>query len=185
MDKQQIRKQILRKLKGQSRQQRIEKSLQIKKQLFSAPEFLYAHTVMCYISTAGEVETMGIIDDMLQIGKRVVAPMVLVESKNIKLLELKEDYKNELVKGAYGIFQPKEDFTREVSAQDIDLAVVPGVAFDSSGNRLGRGGGYFDRFLLSLKKRTIPILGLLFDFQLINHVPVLSHDIAVNKLISA
>ena len=74
---------------------------------------------------------------------------------------------------------------RKELLKNIDLVVVPGIAFDRLGNRLGRGGGYFDRFLAKLKKRNIPMFGLAFKFQVLKQLPVLSHDIPVTKLIFA
>jgi 5-formyltetrahydrofolate cyclo-ligase len=184
MSKEAIRKQVLQKLRKQKEEQRLKKSLKIKKILLSQPQFLQADTVMFYISKDGEVDTTGMIEDALRMGKRVVVPMTLVKEKKIIPSELK-DYKKELGKGPYGIYQPKKSFLRKVSLKDIDLIIVPGVAFDRQGNRLGRGGGYFDRFLAKLKKRNIPMFGLAFKFQILKQLPVLSHDIPVTKLIFA
>ena len=139
---------------------------------------------MFYISKDGEVDTIQMIKDDLRMGKKVVVPMTLVKEKKIIPSELK-DYKKELSKGPYGIYQPKKPFMRKVLLKDIDLVVVPGLAFDHSGNRLGRGGGYFDRFLTKLKKRNIPMFGLAFKFQILKRLPVLPHDIPVTKLIFA
>lgn len=184
MTKQEIREKILKKLKKQRKEQRKEKSLKIKKVLFSQPQFLEADTVMFYISKDGEVETQDMIIDALKMGKKVVVPVTLVKEKKIIPSQLK-DFKKELGKGPYGIYQPKKEYIRKILPEDIDLAVVPGVAFDRSGNRLGRGGGYFDRFLVQFKRRKIPMFGLAFKFQLLKKLPVLPHDIPITKLIFA
>jgi len=185
MTKRQIREKILKKLKEQREELRKKKSLKIKRQLFSQPQFSQADTVMFYIAKREEVDTTGMIIDALKKGKKVVVPMTLVKHKKITPLQLKNPEK-ELEKGPYGIYQPKKQFMkRKVLLKSIDLAIVPGVAFDRFGNRLGRGGGYFDRFLSKLQKYNIPIFGLAFKFQIVKQLPTLSHDIPVTKLIFA
>ncbi|GAG04630.1 unnamed protein product, partial [marine sediment metagenome] len=100
------------------------------------------------------------------------------------IASLLEDSEKELESGPYGILQPQSRYIREMPAEKIDLAVVPGLAFDKSGRRLGRGGGYYDKFLASLPLAT-PRIGLAFDFQLVKDIPVLSHDVCVTRVISA
>ncbi|MFH2145051.1 MAG: 5-formyltetrahydrofolate cyclo-ligase [Candidatus Omnitrophota bacterium] len=184
MCKSDIRKRILKKLKEQKEEVRQEKSRKIKKQLFLQPQFLQSDTVMFYISKDDEVDTAAMIRDALKMGKKVVVPVTMVKRKRIIPSQLKGD-KTELGKGPYGIYQPKRPFIRKVLLQDIDLAVIPGVAFDKKGNRLGRGGGYFDRFLTKLKKKKIPVFGLAFKFQILKKLPVLPHDIPVTHLFAA
>ena len=184
MKKEIIREKILKKLREQREELRQKKSLRIKRQLFLQPQFLEAHTVMFYISKDGEVDTENMIKDALKMGKKVVVPITLVKEKKIIPSELR-DYDKELEKGPFGIYQPKPKFMRKKPLKDIDLVIVPGVAFDRSGNRLGRGGGYFDRFLAKLKKKHVPMLGLAFKFQILNKIEVLAHDIPVTQLIFA
>lgn len=184
MNKGQIREEILDLLKKQGEESRQKKSFQIKEKLFSQTLFLQANTVMFYIAKREEVDTSAMIEDALKLGKKVVVPMILVKEKKIIPSQLINP-KKELEKGPYGIYQPKNQFMRKVLLKTIDLVVVPGVAFDRKGNRLGRGGGYFDRFLSKFKKCDVPVFGLAFKFQILNKLPVLSHDIPVNKLICA
>lgn len=184
MDKKVIRELVLRKLKGQREELKHKKSLAIKKKLFSQRLFLQADTIMFYIAKDEEVDTKDMIKDVLKMGKKVVVPVTLVKEKKIIPSRL-EDFDKELSKGPYGIYQPKKQFIRKVLLKTIDLIIVPGVAFDNSGNRLGRGGGYFDRFLGKLKKYDIPMIGLAFKCQILKKLPVLSHDIPMSKLIFA
>ncbi|MCG2713085.1 MAG: 5-formyltetrahydrofolate cyclo-ligase [Candidatus Omnitrophica bacterium] len=184
MNKGKIREEMLKLLKEQGEELRQRKSFQIKKKLFSQRLFLQSDTVMFYIAKREEVDTAGMIEDALKIGKKVVVPMILVNEKKIIPSQLLNP-KKELEKGPYGIYQPKKQFMRKVLPETIDLVVIPGVAFDRSGNRLGRGGGYFDRFLSKFIKRNVPVFGLAFKFQILDKLPVLKHDIPVNKLIFA
>ncbi len=184
MKKEVLREKILKKLREQREESRQKKSLEIKRQLFLERQFLQADTVMFYISKDGEVDTEQMIRDALKMGKKVVVPLTLVKEKKIIPSELK-DYDKELEKGPFGIYQPGLKFIRKKTLKDIDLVIVPGVAFDRSGNRLGRGGGYFDRFLAKLKKKNVPMFGLAFDFQIQKKIEVFSHDIPVTQLISA
>ncbi len=184
MDKKVIRELTLRKIREQREELKHKKSLEIKNKLFSQRLFLQADTVMFYIAKDDEVDTKDMIKDVLKMGKKVVVPVTLVNEKKIIPSRL-ENFDKELRKGPYGIYQPKKQFIRKVLLKTIDLIIVPGVAFDRQGNRLGRGGGYFDRFLSKLKKYDIPMFGLAFKCQVLNKLPVLSHDIPVTKLIFA
>jgi 5-formyltetrahydrofolate cyclo-ligase len=184
MDKTVIRERILKKIKKQREELKLKKSLRIKQKLFSQDLFLQADTIMFYIAKDDEVDTKEMIKDALKMGKKVVVPVTLVKEKKIIPSQLK-DFDKELSKGPYGIYQPKKQFIRRVVLKTIDLIIVPGVAFDRLGNRLGRGGGYFDRFLARLQKYDIPMLGLAFKCQILNKLPVLSHDIPVTKFIFA
>ena len=184
MDKQYIRNEILLKLEQQKKEQRLKKSLAIKKQLFLKPQFLQADTIMFYIAKDGEVETSQMIKETLKMGKKVVVPVTRVKEKKI-IPSCIEDFDKELEKGPYGIYQPKREFMRKVMLKSIDLAVIPGLAFDTEGNRLGRGVGYFDRFLAKLSKHNIPVFGVAFKFQMIKKLPMFSHDIPVSEVLCA
>jgi 5-formyltetrahydrofolate cyclo-ligase len=97
---------------------------------------------------------------------------------------LAKDFPKNLTIGPYDIRQPKEEFSHPISLADIDLVIVPGVAFDSKCNRLGRGKGYYDRFLKTLPKDT-PSIGLAFDFQIVENLPHSSLDLPVKKIITS
>lgn len=89
----------------------------------------------------------------------------------------------ELIPGAYGIMEPPDVPEREVSAEDVDVALVPGVAFDRCGYRLGYGGGYFDRFFAGPGKGMVT-LGVAFAFQVVTTVYPQAHDIPLNGVIT-
>lgn len=184
MLKSSIRREIREKLGKQSSTQRLHKSRLIKKELFNLAEFKKAKYVMFYIAKKEEVETDFMITAAQKTGKKIVVPAVLGRERRM-VASLTEDFeKKELTLGPYGILQPQDRDIDEVPAEKIDLVVVPALAFDKQGNRLGRGGGYYDKFLAGLPT-AIPRIGLAFDFQVLKNLPVLSHDISVTKVISA
>ncbi len=183
MLKAEIRKEIKEKLNKQNNTQRLRKSRLIKKKLFDLAEFKRAEYVMFYIAKDKEVETRFMITGARKIGKKIVVPAILRGEKRI-IASLIEDFEKELTLGPYGILQPQSKYIREISSEKIDLVLVPGLAFDERGNRLGRGAGYYDKFLASLPAGTARI-GLAFDFQVLKDLPVLSHDVSVTRVISA
>ena len=89
-----------------------------------------------------------------------------------------------LKKGPYGILEPDKQPSKALDVGAIDMVVVPGIAFDVKNHRLGRGSGYYDRFLFSLNERTVTV-GLAFDFQVIDCLPVEQHDVALHCVLSA
>lgn len=97
-------------------------------------------------------------------------------------MELRE-YRGEesMHRGAFGIMEPMGK--RFTALSEISLAVIPGVAFDAKGNRLGRGRGYYDRLLPALKKSGVTTSGICFDFQILSSLPCEDHDIPVDFLI--
>lgn len=155
----------------------------IKEELFSLEEFKRAKVVMFYVSTDTEVETASMIDETLKMGKKVVVPLILMKEKKL-VASLILDRTKELRPGPYGILQPIASSLRPISVKDINLVVVPGIAFDKKSNRLGRGEGYYDKFLSEVP-RGIPLIGLAFNFQLVDRLPRLAHDLPVDKIITA
>lgn len=180
--KQTVRKEILDKLREQSPKDRRIKSSSIEKKLFALPEFRNARTIMFFVSCDFEVDTHRMIEHALAEGKRVAVPVTLSRERRL-IASLIKSLK-ELQKGCLGILEPKEDSLCPVDARDIDLVITPGVAFDKKGNRLGRGRGYYDRFLSRIPKTT-PSIGLAYDFQVLPKLPILSHDAPVTHVIYA
>ena len=177
-----IRKEILDKLRKQSASEKSRKDRIIEKRLFSCVEFKKSHAVMFYVSKEEEVNTHRMIKEALATGKRVAVPYSVSETRQIIASELK-DPKKDLEIGPYGINQPRKDTLREMPLEDIDLVVVPGVAFDEKNNRLGRGKGYYDKFLKELSPGTLTI-GLCFDFQIVKDLPKEAHDFPVLKVVT-
>jgi len=181
--KHKIRSHIKEKIKSYSALEKSEKSAIIKGRLFKEKEFIKAKLVMFYVSLKDEVNTLSMIDEAVMMGKRVCVPVVLKGEKRLIAGEIM-DREKDLERQHFGIYQPIVGRVREVPLENIDLVVVPGVAFDKNNVRLGRGHGYYDRFLGSLPEKTKTI-GLAFDFQVVKDLPKDPHDIPVWKTITA
>ena len=177
-----IRSQLLKKLKKQKEVERLERSFKIHQKLFSLPEFIKAKIVFFYLSFDGEVETFRMIEKAISVGKKVAVPVIKRRTRKL-LPSLIDNCDCGLEVGSYGIYQPKASRIRNIPLRTIDLIIVPAVAFDSKGNRIGRGLGYYDRFLRSLPHR-IPSIGLAFDFQVLDKIPSIEpHDFAVDRVL--
>lgn len=179
MTKQQIRSKILLKLKTQKEESRERKSRIIKNKLFRSAVFRRAKRVMFYISFGGEVNTAEMIKCARKLGKLVVVPLA---KKGGSLRPVIFEPGAKLVRGPYGVKEPV--VRTPVKTGDIDLVIVPGLAFDKKGNRLGRGKGCYDRFLKGSPSTTVSV-GLAFDFQILPFIPTAKHDMRVDRLIYA
>ncbi|MFA5144882.1 MAG: 5-formyltetrahydrofolate cyclo-ligase [Candidatus Omnitrophota bacterium] len=180
LTKQQIRSKIILKLKTQKEDVRDRKSRVIEGELLKQKGFIKAKIVMFYIAFGGEVDTKNMIKEARKLGKIVTVPVCKGNRVTIRPCIL--DDAARLGKGPYGVCEPSTK--RFVRLKDLDLVVVPGVAFDRKGNRLGRGKGCYDRFLERLPK-DIPSIGLAFDFQILPNIPAKAHDISVNRVVFA
>lgn len=137
--------------------------------------FRQASCIAFYHAIAGEVQTDGLIEKWYR-DKTILLP--LVEGDDLRLLRY--EGKDSLKSGAFGILEPAEG-CRPVAESDIDLIVVPGVAFDRSHNRLGRGKGFYDRLL---SKLNVPKIGICFDFQLKDQIPAEPFDRKMDLIIT-
>ncbi|HLF18920.1 MAG TPA: 5-formyltetrahydrofolate cyclo-ligase [Candidatus Omnitrophota bacterium] len=180
--KQDLRERILTLLRNQKEEERIKKSLSIKDKLFKTKLIQEAKTILFYASFDGEVDTFEMIRQASQLGKRIGLP--IIQSKQKQIIPALWDVHESLVEGPYGIRQPQNHPTKRFSMEELDAVIVPGVAFDRNNHRLGRGGGYYDRFLAVLPKE-IPTIGLAFDFQCIDSIPGLGdHDVRLSRVVT-
>ena len=178
MTKTLIRSKILLRLKTQKEEDRNRKSKLLKDKLLRNKVFKKAKIVMFYIAFGGEVNTEEMIREAKKIGKLICVPVCRKDRETMQPAILEDQAK--LIKGPYGVLEPA---TRvHLKPKDLDLVIVPGLAFDKKGNRLGRGKGCYDRFLCSLSEKTSSI-GLAFDFQILPLVPTTCHDVSVKQVI--
>jgi 5-formyltetrahydrofolate cyclo-ligase len=154
-----------------------KKSKIIIESLFSLDEFKSAHTIMFYVDTKKEVMTRQAITGALNMDKRVVVPKVVDHG----MIAVEIDSLIRLKPGRLGIYEPIEN--NEMPVEQIDLVVVPGVVFDKRGFRIGYGGGYYDRFLPSLRPDARKV-AIAYDIQLIDKLSTEDHDIRVDIIIT-
>ncbi len=181
LTKKQIRSKILLKLKTQKEEDRDRKSKIIKNKLFRASVFKKAKMVMFYMSFDGEVNTQDMIREAHRLGKIVAVPVCKGNRVTLRPCILRD--KGKLKEGPYyGICEPA--VKEYIKLERLDLVIVPGVAFDKKGNRLGRGRGCYDYFLKRLRPDTASI-GLAFDFQILPSLPTTTTDVSVDSVIFA
>ncbi|NYT00395.1 MAG: 5-formyltetrahydrofolate cyclo-ligase [Methanocellales archaeon] len=174
-----IKNKILLIRDAQSNEERISKSLRIEKNLLGLEEFDKAKTVMFYISKGSEVHTKMMIKETIRREKKVVVPVTKLDQRELVVSELLD--LDELKLGAFDVPEPKNP--KPFPVDKIDLIVVPGIAFDKRGNRLGYGLGFYDRFLCSLKEGAT-ILALAYDFQVLEEIPNDHHDVPADIIIT-
>lgn len=136
-----------------------------------------AGTLLLYYPLADEVDVRPLIKDAYENGKKVLLPVVKGDELELRLYQGEAS----LAQGAYGIMEPTGPLFAPESYDEIQLAVIPGMAFDRAGHRLGRGKGYYDRLLPKLTEARL--LGVCFPFQLLDDVPAEPHDIAVAAVV--
>lgn len=176
-----LRQHFLELLKEQASPERLKKSQKIAARLFDLPAFQKAKTVLFYASLPGEVETFAMINQAMQLHKNVALP--ILERNQRKMIPTLTNSLDELCPGPYGTREPHSDPSKAVDIKDLDAVIVPGLAFDKANNRLGRGAGYYDRFLSSLPETTTTV-GLAFDFQIVDCLPVEGHDVPLGLIIA-
>ena len=177
-----LRERIVTLLRNQTEKERFAKSLSIKDKLFRLKIIQRATTILFYASFDGEVDTTEMIKQALQLGKRIALPQII--PKNRTIIPTLWEPPATLVDGPYGIKQPQDIVNNRLDPRQLDAVIVPALAYDKNNHRLGRGGGYYDRFLTLLPK-DVPSVGLAFDFQRIDNIPErLEHDIAVTHVVT-
>lgn len=141
------------------------------------PRLVNADTLLLYSALPDEVPTQSLIDELVAQGKTVLLPRVVNDTE----MELRQyTGMQDLQAGAFGILEPTGKLFTDY--EKIDVVVVPGMAFDKEGHRLGRGKGYYDRFLAKI--RNTYKIGLCFPWQLVDNVPTDEHDILMDEIMT-
>jgi 5-formyltetrahydrofolate cyclo-ligase len=158
----------------------IEKSSLIKENLFSSNEFNKAKKILFFMSLEKEVQTWDMICQSFQIGKKIHLPITVKNSPDLKIARIR-DTNIDFVSGAYGIKEPGNGSYDFVDSHEIDLIVVPGLAFDDQGGRLGFGKGYYDRLFANGNPKTLRF-GVALDFQMVASLPQSKNDRPVHLI---
>ena len=171
MTKQELRRYI------RNQRDRLHDSVQNQKPVPLIPRLANADTLLIYSALPDEVPTQSLIDELVAQGKTVLLPRVVNDTD----MELRQyTGTQDLQVGAFGILEPTGGLFTDY--EKIDVAVIPGMAFDKEGHRLGRGKGYYDRFL-RLLSNTYKI-GICFSWQLVDEVPTDEHDILMDQIMT-
>jgi len=180
MDKAELRRELLNLLLSITTEQRNEKSRKACRNLISSEQFQEASTVMMFVSLPHEVDTSEAILHAWQRGKTVAVPKVSWQQRHmiaVKINSLETGFST----SSSGLRNPTAGVP--VPFEDIDLVVTPALAFDKEGNRLGRGGCYYDRFFANAELKATRC-GFGFAEQLIDSIPIADHDEAVDMLVT-
>lgn len=178
-EKKQIRNMLMQQLGNMTKPDYEHLCYKIAQRLFASRVWLEANTVAITISKVPEVDTYQIIRKAWEENKQVVIPKCFPEDKSMKFRTLKAF--NQLESVYYGLYEPIESVTEEVLKNKIDLIIVPGVAFNRDGYRIGFGGGYYDRYLRDYEDIKV---SLAFNSQIVQTIPIESHDIPVNMILT-
>ncbi len=182
MNKPELRKEIRNRKRQFTQAQLGELSLSAISQLNNHPKVKASHTLLLYYSLPDEIDTHEWIEELVTKGKQVLLPVVK-EDKNMILR--KYTGKQDLAEGSFHIMEPIGKTFSESRYPEIEVAIIPGMSFDQEGHRLGRGKGYYDRFLSRLRDKAGAIykIGVCFGFQEEHNIPSESHDIIMDEVI--
>lgn len=180
MDKTQLRLKLKNRLSAITQQQRIQKSSQACRNLISSDQFQKASTVMLYMSLPQEVNTDDAILRAWQLGKTVVVPKVYWDKKHMVAVRI-NSLETDFVPSVSGLRNPVSSVP--VSYEEIDLVITPGLGFDKNGNRLGRGGCYYDRFFANPSLKAVRC-GFAFKEQIVDEIPMEPHDQKMDIIIT-
>jgi 5-formyltetrahydrofolate cyclo-ligase len=180
--KQAIREQAHANRNAQTNKDELSKAICAR--FMALPEYTSAKTVMFYIDVRSEVRTRHTLPDALASGKKIIVPWCNDKSE-LELFHVTN--MDELAVGMYKILEPKTELRllpeKMAQAADLDLVMVPGVAFDRHGGRMGHGKGYYDK-LLQHARRDTPLVALSFECQLFPEIPTAAHDIFMDKIVT-
>ena len=177
MNKAELRKMIYNSFRDLSSEYKQYADDGIRSNIMSLPEYQEADTVFCFVGTKDEIDTSTLIDRMLADGKRICVPLCtgkgIMEAKKISS-------RSQLSEGTYGILEPSEE-AETVPPEEIDFAIVPCVTCNKIGQRLGHGGGFYDRFF---ENAEIPSAMVCREETMTAAIPTDIHDIRFKTVVS-
>lgn len=183
--KRELRSEIARRVRAMSRGDRAAESARVSAHITGSPEYASARSILMYHALEDEVGLGALMDEAIQSGREVLFPVVGEGRREMSICSI-HDPARDLREGAFGIMEPKGGMPLE-DLSSIALVLVPGRAFDRGGGRLGRGGGYYDRFLRRLRPRKSggpPKIGVAFACQVVEAVPRTGMDMLMDGLVT-
>ena len=178
MDKTALRNQIKQKKRAMTQEQIIAASERLAQLLYASEAYKKAKSIYGYLPYNQEVRTVEMLEQAIRDGKRVAVPKCYGEEMRFLYIS---DFENEVAPGYAGIPEPIAD--EPVADDETALVLMPGMAFDPDGHRIGYGGGFYDKFLA--KEPDHPTLALCYDFQVLPHLETEEFDIPVDTVIWA
>ena len=182
-DKKKLRKKLLANRRALSEKDRKIQSEKICKKILFSENWKNAEVVVGFMPMADEVQIQPVLEAAISSGKRVILPAVsgnILEWREVKNLDLDKNFS----KGNFGILEPlkkKEEWKPQFDKVKI-LWIIPGVGFDKNGNRLGMGGGFYDR-TFGERKTASGTIGVAFPSQIVEEIPTMSWDVSVEEVI--
>jgi 5-formyltetrahydrofolate cyclo-ligase len=180
--KYEIRRRIAQQLDTLTQEERSEKTRQVEERLFDFANYLEAKIVILYLNGKLEVTSRHIIEKSFDLNKIVVLPAADPAGTKIALLKV-DNLEKDLCIDAAGNPSPDPDRCKRVPIDRIDIALIPGVAFDEKGGRIGMGDGFYDRLIPKLPVTTRKV-ALAFEDQVLPLVPIEAHDRSVDIIIT-
>jgi len=180
VEKKQLRKYIQNKRDNLALGLRKKKSKEIALKFLKTTDYLNSKNIFIFYPFRSEIDTTIIIKKALKESKNIILPRVEGTLLNLYFVN---DVHTQLQEGSYKIIEPIPSSCTKAHVSDINLAIVPGVAFDRNLNRLGYGGGFYDKILRNLPQ-SIKKIALSFDIQIVPNIPVLDYDIKIDIIIT-
>lgn len=180
--KQEIRDEMVKTINGYTEEELSERIEILEERLFGFANFQEANIALLSVSREHEFETVNIIKKALGFNKIVILPAFNMEKPEIKLMKI-DSTEKDLIDGPLGNLEPDPSRCKVVPIDCIDIALIPGFAFDEKGGRIGTGNGFYDRFIPKLPVTTRKV-ALAFEDQIIQQVPMESHDKYVDIIIT-
>ncbi|WP_459479952.1 5-formyltetrahydrofolate cyclo-ligase [Clostridium saccharoperbutylacetonicum] len=181
INKKELRKEILRKRQVMDAIEKEKADNKITDEFLKTDYYKKAEKIFIYVSYDSEINTKGIINRALSDNKKIYVPRTDFKTKNMDAVEIIS--LDELMENSYGILEPSIEKT-SINPNNIDLIVVPGVAFDRNGGRMGYGAGFYDRYFKKLSNDKIKKLVLAYDLQVVAEVPMEECDVPVDYIIT-
>jgi 5-formyltetrahydrofolate cyclo-ligase len=186
-DRPQQRRQLRAQRRSLSHRERQQRTHSLCRHLFTEPLFHNSRRIAVYLPADGEVDTAAIIQRAWELGKCVYLP-VLVPFLHNRLWFAPYRPDTRLVRNRFGIAEPERVHRRRIAPPALDLVLTPLVGFDTTGNRLGMGGGYYDRSFAYLLGRRVwrkpRLVGLAFDFQQLPRLPARAWDVPLTAVVT-
>lgn len=181
-----IDKYTLRKQNRDKRDQLSREEVQVKwsvilDRLLRLPDYMMAEDLFTYVSFGNEVDTIELITSALLSGKRVYVPKV-IDKKCMEFYQINSI--GELSPGTLGILEPEPGIIGQMEKERKQIMIVPGLVFDEMGNRIGYGGGYYDRYFINHPNKNLNRVALAYDFQVVDVLQTEQFDIPVHRIVT-